>query len=101
MITPNQTVVHRLKAGAFSLEAGKRHELPLLDEEVATVFAHLTDVLELLSHELALHVADALRKGTLNVDCESFRTLNSRFHCTGRCWIVSQVFFILLSLLDD
>ena len=66
-----------MKGGAFALQAGQGHQLPLLDEEVATIFTCLTDFLELVSHEFSFNIANAFRESSLNVDCEPFRTLYS------------------------
>ena len=60
IVTSNESVIHLSKSGAFSLKTRQRHKFPLFEEKVASVFAGSTDLLELLFHELALVVADAL-----------------------------------------
>ena len=49
----------------------------MLDEEVSTVLAGSAYLLELLAHELALTIADALGEGSFDVDCKSLWTLDS------------------------
>ena len=61
----------------FTLKARKGHELPLLDEEISTVLTGGTYLLELLSHKLALTIADALGKGSFDVNGKSLWTLDS------------------------
>ena len=88
LVTPDEPVVHSLIAGAFSLEAGEGHELPLFDEEVAPVLAREANFLELVAHELALRITNALGEGTLDVDGEALWTLDSCFHRCCNCWVV-------------
>lgn len=56
----NQPIIHGLIRGALSLEAGQWHQLPLFDEEVASILACEANFLELFSHELSFQVTDAL-----------------------------------------
>jgi len=88
LITSDQSVVHSLVGGALSLEAGQGHQLPLLDEKVASVLAGETNFLELLTHEFSLDVANALRKSTLDVDGETLGALHSCFHRCCGCWVI-------------
>ena len=70
-------VSKELVALTFTLKTRERHEFPLLDEEVSAVLAGGADLLELLTHELPLVVADALREGAFDVDGESLWTLDA------------------------
>ena len=70
LVTPYKPVVHGLITRAFSLQTRKRHELPLFNEKVTSIFACLADVLQLITHEFSLRVADAFGKGALDVDGE-------------------------------
>lgn len=60
IVASNKSVIHLSESGAFSLQTRKRHEFPLFEEKVSSVLAGSTDLLELLFHELAFVVADAL-----------------------------------------
>ena len=71
------TVSKELVTLTFTLKTRKGHQFPLFDEEVSAVLARGANLLQLLTHELPLVVADALREGALDVDCESFGTLDS------------------------
>ena len=60
LVTTNESVVHGLIAGAFSLEARQWHQFPLLDEKVSPIFTSEADLLKLVSHKFALRITDAL-----------------------------------------
>ena len=90
LIAADQPLVHLEVARAFPLQAGERHQLPLLDEEIAAVLARHAYFLQLVAHKLPLRVTYALRKGALNVNGEALWTLNSCFHGCCSCRIVPQ-----------
>lgn len=90
LIAADKTVVHRLVGRAFALQAWQGHQLPLLNEKVASGLAGQTDLLKLFAHELTLRVTDALRERPLNVDGQSLRTLHSCFHRGRSCRVVTQ-----------
>ena len=60
LVTADKSIVHCLEAGALALQAWEGHQLPLLDEEVATILARLANLLKLFAHKLALRVTDTL-----------------------------------------
>lgn len=60
------------KALTFSLQTRQWHEFPLFDEEVSAVLAGGANLLQLLTHELPLHVTDTLGECALDVDREPF-----------------------------
>ena len=54
LIAADQPLVHLEVARAFPLEAGQRHQLPLLDEEITSVLACHAYFLQLVAHKLTL-----------------------------------------------
>jgi hypothetical protein len=60
LVTPDQSLIHSLVRSTLSLETWKRHQLPLLEEEISSIFTGHANLLQLLSHKLSLFIAYAL-----------------------------------------
>ena len=60
LISANKAIIHRMIGCTLPLEAWQWHKFPLLDEEIATILARLTNLLKLITHEFSFNVTDTL-----------------------------------------